>query len=40
MHLRTVFGVTAGELRVALSMEDALAIITNRYFSPLRQVAV
>jgi AraC-like DNA-binding protein len=40
MHLRTVFGVTAGELRVALSMEDALAIITHRYFSPLRQVAV
>lgn len=40
MHLRTVFGVTAGELRVALGMEDALAIVTHRYFSPLRQVAV
>jgi AraC-like DNA-binding protein len=39
MHLRTVFGVTAGELRVALSMDDALATVTNRYFSPLRQVA-
>jgi len=39
MHLRTVFGVTAGELRVALSMDDALAIVTSRYFTPLRQVA-
>ncbi|HEU5040594.1 MAG TPA: helix-turn-helix domain-containing protein [Gemmatimonadales bacterium] len=39
MHLRTVFGVTAGELRVALSMDDALAIVTTRYFSPLRQAA-
>jgi AraC-like DNA-binding protein len=39
MHLRTVFGVTAGELRVALSLDDALAIVTSRYFSPLRRVA-
>lgn len=39
MHLRAVFGVTAGELRVALSMEDALAVVTNRYFTPLRQAA-
>ncbi len=39
MHLRAVFGVTAGELRVALSLEDALAIVTGRYFSPLRRVA-
>ena len=39
MHLRAVFGVTAGELRVALSMEDALAIVTRRYFNPLRQAA-
>jgi AraC-like DNA-binding protein len=39
MHLRAVFGLTAGELRVALSMEDALAAVTRRYFSPLRQVA-
>jgi AraC-like DNA-binding protein len=39
MHLRAVFGMTAGELRVALSMEEALAVITNRYFTPLRQVA-
>jgi AraC-like DNA-binding protein len=39
MHLRAVFGLTAGELRVALSMDDALAVVTNRYFSPLRQAA-
>jgi AraC-like DNA-binding protein len=39
MHLRAVFGVTAGELRVSLSLDDALAIVTRRYFSPLRQVA-
>lgn len=39
MHLRAVFGVTAGELRVALSMEDALAIVTSRYFAPLSQAA-
>ena len=39
MHLRAVFGVTAGELRVALSMEDALALVTNRYFQPIRQAA-
>ena len=39
MHLRAVFGFTAGELRVSLSTEDALAAVTHRYFTPLRQVA-
>lgn len=39
MHLRAVFGYTAGELRVALSLEEALAIVTTRYFTPLRQAA-
>ena len=39
MHLRAVFGQTAGELRVSLSTEDALAAVTQRYFTPLRQVA-
>jgi AraC-like DNA-binding protein len=39
MHLRAVFGLTAGELRVSLSTEDALAAVTHRYFTPLRQVA-
>ena len=37
MHLRAVFGLTAGELRVSLSTEDALATVTTRYFSPLRR---
>ena len=39
MHLRAVFGVTAGELRVSLSTEEALMIVTDRYFSPMSQVA-
>jgi AraC-like DNA-binding protein len=39
MHLREVFGLTAGELRVSLSTEDALAMVTQRYFAPLSQAA-
>jgi transcriptional regulator GlxA family with amidase domain len=39
MHLRAVFGVTAGELRVSLSTEEALMIVTDRYFSPMSQAA-
>lgn len=39
MHLRAVFGLTAGELRVSLSTEDALATVTSRYFTPLRRAA-
>lgn len=39
MHLRDVFGLTAGELRVSLSVHEALAAVTNRYFTPLHQVA-
>jgi AraC-like DNA-binding protein len=39
MHLRAVFGLTAGELRVSLSTEDALQMVTHRYFTPLSQVA-
>jgi transcriptional regulator GlxA family with amidase domain len=39
MHLRAVFGQTAGELRVSLSTEDALAAVTNRYFTPVRRAA-
>jgi AraC-like DNA-binding protein len=39
MHLREVFGLTAGELRVSLSTEDALATVTQRYFAPLSQAA-
>jgi len=35
-----VFGYTAGELRVSLSGEDALGIVTQRYFHQLNQVAV
>ena len=37
MHLRAVFGLTAGELRVSLSTEDALATVTSRYFTPLHR---
>ncbi len=39
MHLRAVFGLTAGELRVSLSTDEALAIVTGRYFAPLHQAA-
>jgi len=35
-----VFGYTAGELRVSLGSEDALGIVTQRYFHQLNQVAV
>jgi AraC-like DNA-binding protein len=34
MHLRAVFGSTAGELRVSLGTEEALEVVTNRYFVP------
>jgi AraC-like DNA-binding protein len=37
MHLRAVFGLTAGELRVSLSTEEALAVVTNRYFTPAQR---
>jgi transcriptional regulator GlxA family with amidase domain len=39
MHLRAVFGLTAGELRVSLSTEEALMMVTERYLTPLSQVA-
>ncbi|HEY7635178.1 MAG TPA: helix-turn-helix domain-containing protein [Gemmatimonadales bacterium] len=39
MHLRAVFGLTAGELRVSLSTEEALTMVTHRYFTPLSQAA-
>jgi AraC-like DNA-binding protein len=39
MHLRAVFGITAGELRVALSPEEALEVVTKHHFTALRQVA-
>jgi hypothetical protein len=39
MHLRAVFGYTAGELRVSLSSDEALAVVTQRYFHQLSQVA-
>jgi AraC-like DNA-binding protein len=39
MHLRAVFGLTAGELRVSLSIDDALATVTNRYLIPDRRAA-
>jgi len=39
-HLREVFGMTAGEMRLSLSPDDALQIVKARYFNaPVRQVA-
>jgi transcriptional regulator GlxA family with amidase domain len=31
MHFREVFGLTAGEVRLSLSSEEALRLITERY---------
>jgi transcriptional regulator GlxA family with amidase domain len=39
MHLRAVFGATAGEIRVSLSAEEALMIVTDRYLTPVTQAA-
>jgi transcriptional regulator GlxA family with amidase domain len=39
MHLRAVFGLTAGELRVSLSTDEALEVVTHRYFAQLAQAA-
>ena len=39
MHLRAVFGLTAGELRVSLSTDEALATVTTRYFTPVQRAA-
>ena len=39
MHLRAVFGLTAGELRVSLSTDEALSTVTTRYFTPVRRAA-
>jgi AraC-like DNA-binding protein len=39
MHLRAVFGLTAGELRVSLSIDEALATVTNRYLIPDHRAA-
>ena len=39
MHLRAVFGMTAGELRVSLSTDEALAAVTGRYLQPLSRAA-
>lgn len=37
MHFREVFGLTAGELRISLSPEDALCLLARRYFeAPIR----
>jgi AraC-like DNA-binding protein len=38
-QFKEVFGVTAGELRLSLTVEEALALITKRYFTSLRQAA-
>ena len=32
-HLRSVFGVSAGDLRVSMTLEDALAIAAERFLT-------
>jgi transcriptional regulator GlxA family with amidase domain len=39
MHLRAVFGQTAGELRVSMSTEEALEVVTSRYLAQLARAA-
>jgi len=39
-HLREVFGLTAGEMRLSLTPEDALGIVTERYFVGIPERAV
>jgi AraC-like DNA-binding protein len=38
-QFKEVFGLTAGEVRLSLSVEDAVAIVTKRYFAQHSQVA-
>jgi len=38
-HLREVFGMTAGEMRLSLTPDDALEIVKHRYFPDLAQAA-
>jgi AraC-like DNA-binding protein len=40
MHVREVFGMTPGEMRVSLSPDQALCIIRSRYFTIRRKKAV
>ena len=39
LHLKDVFGLTAGELRLSLSTEEALQRVTSRYFPTAGKVA-
>lgn len=39
VHLRSVFGQTAGELRVTMSADEAVARVSHRYFRQLQRVA-
>ena len=38
-HVRDIFGLTAGELRISLSAEEATAIVLERFFPGARQAA-
>ncbi|MGH7701898.1 MAG: helix-turn-helix domain-containing protein [Gemmatimonadales bacterium] len=39
LQLKEVFGLTAGEFRLSLSIEEAVAIVTARYFPRLKRAA-
>jgi transcriptional regulator GlxA family with amidase domain len=38
-QFKEVFGLTAGEVRLSLSIEEGVAIVTRRYFGRLREAA-
>jgi transcriptional regulator GlxA family with amidase domain len=39
MHFREVFGLTAGEVRLSLSSEEALRLVTERHLHQPSQAA-
>ncbi len=39
MHFKDVFGLTAGEMRISLSTEEAVALVVRRYITTRRRVA-
>jgi AraC-like DNA-binding protein len=38
-HIRDIFGLTAGELRISLTAEEATAIVLERFFPEAREAA-
>lgn len=39
MHLKALFGLTAGEMRISLSTQEAVRMVTERHFADVRRAA-